>query len=1055
MPQAIVGIIGYVAGAVAGSTLVAYAVSLVGTLALSMQQKKKADRLARAQFDAAQVDRLANVPGTIAPRELVLGRVRKGGHVFYRASVGQYKELFIMCVALAAHEIDGIEQIYFNDQPVDLDENGKVTTAPYGVASKISAQQVLPGPVTALDHTPIEGGATVRVDRVFLGGGGRTEVTAFTVSGNVVTITEDMSSEWPLPPKIYTAYYQYPGFNSFANVRWHLGSPGQAADDALIQQLGGAWTAAHRAAGVAYLVCSFAYSDTAFPSGIPNVTVRMRGAKVYDPRDGVTRFTENPSLLMRHVILHPQFGKRTTLEPSETARIIAAANACDTATNYTGGVVVPMYRAGCVFPFGAAPRDVLDDLSQAMGGEWAYAAGEYFVRAGVYQLPVMHLTDADLSVVQRSNDGSVSQNPVSISPHRPRNDKVNTVAIRIWDEAANYVQTPIPPFRADALVADDGAELSQEMTMPAVFYAGQAYHIAGIYLRDSRDPLTTTLSFKMSAYPLELFDSVTLTLSRYGWTAKEFRIMSRTFLPDGRVQLMLKETTAAIFALGAPFVPGGYAPNTGLPKPWELTPPVIVSIQSGESELIVQTDGTIVNGVRVSWEPILDASILNGGSVELQYMVISSAGPWVSVIVPGTATEAKFSGVPDGAWLLIRARTRNSLAESDWGIQSLHRVVGKTEPPPDIEGLSISGSVLSWTLPRRVPDLAGFVFRFHYGNNLDWNSAAPLHTGVLTESPYDLITRPGGLVTIMGKALDTSGNESRATANIIMNLGDPPIANIVEQFDFRALGWPASQLYLPQDDYLLLDGAGNFLTDQDGNFLTTGFGPLLQTEQYGWSEIDGVLQADALDSFYGDDNQTFYGADLDSFYEIGTYSRMVYVTGEFTVVAALAGSIMTLFHTTQGVDLRIDYRLAGPGSFYGADNQSFYGADAAPFYGPPGAWQPWPGQLVVHNDAYQFRVTIGGGTIRGILYELIAIIDAPDMEETLQDVLIGLAGTTIPYTKPFSSIKTIQATLQANASGAVTVETDKTNPLAPKIRAFTDAHALVGGATADITLKGY
>lgn len=33
-----------------------------------------------------------------------------------------------------------------------------------------------------------------------------------------------------------------------------------------------------------------------------------------------------------------------------------------------------------------------------------------------------------------------------------------------------------------------------------MFYAGQAYHIAGIMLRDSRDPLTLTLSFKLSAY---------------------------------------------------------------------------------------------------------------------------------------------------------------------------------------------------------------------------------------------------------------------------------------------------------------------------------------------------------------------------------------------------------------------------------------------------------------------------------------------------------------------------------------------------------------------------
>lgn len=1036
MPQAIAyGIAALFTGGVvtAAVTVAAYAISLVGTLALSSYQKRKAERAARAQFDAAQVDRLANVPGTVAPRELVLGRVRKGGHVFYRTSVGQYKELFIMCVAIASHEIDGIEQVYFNGQPVELDPDGKVTTAPYGVLSKISAKQTLPGAVTALDHTPIDGGASLRVDRVFVGGGGRTEVTAFTVAGNVVTITEDMASEWPLPPKIYTAYYQYEGFNSFANVRWHLGSPGQAADGALIAQLGGAWTEAHRAAGVAYLICSFAYNDTAFPSGIPNVTVLVRGAKVYDPRSGITQFTENPALMMRHVMLHPQFGKRSSMTAAEDARIIAAANACDTGVSYSGSDFVAMFRAASVFPFGATARDALDDLSQAMGGEWAYAAGEFFVRAGVYQLPVMNLTDADLAVVQRSNDGSVSQNAMTISPHRARNEKVNTVAIRIWDQAANYVQTPITPFRADTLVAEDGAELSQEVTMPAVFYAGQAYHIAGIMLRDSRDPMTTTLPFKLRAYPLELFDGITLTLARYGWVNKEFRILSRTFLPDGRVQLTLKETSSAIFALGAPFLPGGYEPNTGLPKPWDIDPPTITQISSGEGELIVQNDGTIVNGVRVTWTPVADQSITNGGEIELQYRVLPG-DQYRSIIVPGDSTETVFSGVQDLALILIRLRSRNSLAQSDWSVEQMHQVIGKTEPPPNIENLSISGSVISWTLPRRVPDLAGYVFRFHYGNNLDWNSAAPLHTGVLTESPYDLITRPGGAVTIMGKAIDTSGNVSQATANIVMNLGDPPVANVLEQWDFDALGWPYDA-----------------------------------SESSGWTIVSGDPSADAIDSIYGTDDQSFYTGDTEPFYEAGAYRQMAYVTPPITVNSALAGSIMTLVAQVQGTDLRIDYRLSGPGSLYGPDAASFYDADtvafdpdlgiivvtSGPFYGPPGAWTPWPGQLVAQNDSYQFRVTIGAGVDRGILQQLVLTIDAPDIEETLANVAIAAGGTAIPYSKPFTSIKTVQATLQANGSGAETVETNKSIPLTPVIRAFNSAHVAVSGATADITLKGY
>jgi len=1012
MPTFIAPVVGWALGLEATAAIVvgiSYAISLVGTLALSSYQKSKAERTARAAFDAAQVDRLVNIATTVAPRELVLGRTRKGGHIFFRSSVGQYKELFIMCVALASHEIDGIEQIYLNDQPVDINDQGQVTTAPYGRAATISATKQSASTTIVLDFDPLPGSVSAYEGPTPFQVGHEVECS---VNGRVVTIIN------PLPGWYFTVSYQYSGFNSFVNIRWHLGSPDQTADGGMTAMLPGVWTWDHRARGVAYLVCQFAYNDGALPSGIPTVTARLRGAQIYDPRLGGVAFSENPALMMRHVLTHPQFGKRTSVALSEELRIMAAANACDTPIAYDGNNLVPMYRACGVFLFGAPARDLFEDLARAMGGEWGYAAGELFLRAGVYQLPVMDLGEADLAVVQRSNDGAASQNSIKISPHLPRNEKFNTVAIRIWDQAANYIETPITPFRADALVAADGAELSQEVTMTAVFFAPQAFHIAGIMLRDSRDPMVVNLPFKMKAYPLELFDGVRLNLSRFGFSNKEFRIIGRNFSP-GIVWLTLKETTAAIFAYGAGFVPGGYAPNTDLPQPWDIHPPTILSVSSGEGELVVQSDGTILNGVRVTWAPIADKSILEGGTVELDVRLLPD-GAWSRYSAPGDATELKFTGVADLAMILIRARTRNSLTASDWGTQVQHQVIGKTEPPPDIQNLSIAGSVLSWSLPRRVPDLAGFVFRFHYGSNVDWGTAAPLHTGLITASPWEPETRPGGVVTIMGKAQDTSGNQSKTAGVIVMNLGDPPIANVVETWDFDALGWPNA--------------------------------PGLQI---GWTLVVGKPSAIALDSLYGTDNQSFYGQDGEPFYDAGAYGQMVFVTNEIAVNKALAGLVMTLEIEAQGTDLTVEYRLAGPTPMYGADDAPFYGADADPFYDPPGEWQPWPGQLIAANEIYQFRVTIGAGVEQGVLQEMFLTIDAPDMREVLSDVPVAAGGTLIPYTKPFTKIAAIQVTVQANGSGAVGEQVDKTNNLAPVVKLVNSAGTPVSGATADITLEGY
>ena len=76
MPQALIPIFSAIGsaltavGTVVASAGVFQAVMLVGSLALSAYQKRKAERIAKAQYDASQVDRLVNLPSTVAQREL-------------------------------------------------------------------------------------------------------------------------------------------------------------------------------------------------------------------------------------------------------------------------------------------------------------------------------------------------------------------------------------------------------------------------------------------------------------------------------------------------------------------------------------------------------------------------------------------------------------------------------------------------------------------------------------------------------------------------------------------------------------------------------------------------------------------------------------------------------------------------------------------------------------------------------------------------------------------------------------------------------------------------
>ena len=92
--------------------------------------------------------------------------------------------------------------------------------------------------------------------------------------------------------------------------------------------------------GIAYLVCTFEYDQSAFPNGAPTVAAVVRGAKLYDPRTGLTEWSENPALMMRYWMLSP-FGGRKTEDCIIDDMIVAAANVCDVTIDYSVTAVPP------------------------------------------------------------------------------------------------------------------------------------------------------------------------------------------------------------------------------------------------------------------------------------------------------------------------------------------------------------------------------------------------------------------------------------------------------------------------------------------------------------------------------------------------------------------------------------------------------------------------------------------------------------------------------------------------------------------------------------------
>ena len=116
-------------------------------------------------------------------------------------------------------------------------------------------------------------------------------------------------------------------FTGLLTVTKHLGTPGEAADAALTADVP-KWTSACKLSNCAYLYVKLKYDRNAF-SGLPTITADVRGRTLYDPRDGQTRYSNNPALVIRDYLSNTIYGRGIATSAIDDASISAAANACD------------------------------------------------------------------------------------------------------------------------------------------------------------------------------------------------------------------------------------------------------------------------------------------------------------------------------------------------------------------------------------------------------------------------------------------------------------------------------------------------------------------------------------------------------------------------------------------------------------------------------------------------------------------------------------------------------------------------------------------------------
>lgn len=438
-----------------------------------------------------------------------------------------------------------------------------------------------------------------------------------------------------------------------------------------------------------------------------------------------------------------------------------------------------------------------------------------------------------------------------------------------------------------------------------------------------------------------------------------------------------------------------------------------------------------ISGEVISYE---NAELVSTDRYDLTYLRRGRQGTEISAHAAG----AKFVRLNDalfkyrvpreriGTTIWIKLQSFNKVGRGaedlDTVVPYVHTISDSKPTSPDaVPWFLISGDVLTWGGVTNIIQ-PGYEIRWQSGQNRAWETAEPLHTGVLVSSPYKMVNPPSGQITLMIRAVDSYGNYSEISAVILTELGDSLVTNVIETVSAHALAWPG---------------------EITGGTVEVGSGDLVANE---------------TSAFFGNDLAPFYPEDGNRrMYPASTYSAMTWTSGFIVPPEMPLNSTMQVQTNLAGASVKAEYRRENTSPLYGFDQSvPFYGAAADPMFPQPMAWSTFPADgLFADTVPVQFRLSADKGSVQARYSQFDVIFDAPDIYETFDDIVIPSTGLRLPISKAYRAIKNVQLTLQADGGNAFTLKViDKDAILGPLVMGYTVAGVATSAKT-DASIQGY
>ncbi len=728
-------------------------------------------------------DREVQVQSASNARNIIYGKTRVGNQIAYAETTGTANQTFhILCIH-AGHEIDGYEEIYFDDHLVASAAGGWTILAPYAGKAAIEFHD---GSQMAADTTMIAASAGVWTINHKLLGCAYTHITLTydegaypaglptvkaVIRGKKVLDTRTNQIAWSSNPAMCIRDYMLMPVNQggMGCDRDEINEASFIAAANICDQQVYSNQPADQAPGVKTTV-----KPTLGWQGFPSTRYTLNGEIKLD---GIpTQFIK--SMLTSCAGDAVYSGGQWKISVGAPAATVATID-----ESWLNGAIS--------FQTGANKNDKINTAKGTFTNSNDYWADTefpsvpvgistppntlYWNALGGYGQYAPAMTYQQNNYVIFASKVYMAYSTTTVPINTPPPNSTYWVLIEEYDAGLQYppghtvqraalVYTAVTtvPAANPYITEDAGEELTANLSLPFTITSPEAQRLAKIVLEKSRRGLTVSYPCNHKAFSLDVMDVVAVNNSLLGWNNQMFRVVGWTFSLMSGTSLSLTEYDAAIYD----WVPGDSTPLvapilTNLPDPWTVWAPlnlnVVESLYTGNIPSVVMSKATFTWIAGDAHSTIFDV-YLDGD----YYATVTDFSVNMYNMKPGLHT--------------FSVRASNTLGAHSATVMLSTTIHGNTAPPSDVTGFTISfaGNLLVFTWIA-VPDFD--IDSYEIRSGASWDTAALFQAGIKTAA-YTFRPTGSGTVTYLIKAKDTTRNYSAnaAVATVTIPAADVPTA---------------------------------------------------------------------------------------------------------------------------------------------------------------------------------------------------------------------------------------------------------------------------------------